>query len=71
MGDDNLETSYVFRLPSVLTGGEGDVEITTQPVMTKAERAENTVILQIGNYAAAKDGALCHIYREKNRSRLT
>jgi hypothetical protein len=61
-GDDNLETSYVFRLPSVLTGGEGDVEITTQPVMTKAERAENTVILQIGNYAAAKDGALCHIY---------
>jgi hypothetical protein len=30
--------------------------------MTKTQRAENTIILQIGNYAAAKDGALCHIY---------
>ncbi|HWP79632.1 MAG TPA: copper amine oxidase N-terminal domain-containing protein [Candidatus Acidoferrum sp.] len=30
--------------------------------MTKADRAKNTIILQIDNYAAAKDGALCHLY---------
>lgn len=29
---------------------------------TATERLKNTVIMQIGNYAAAKDGALCHIY---------
>jgi hypothetical protein len=35
--------------------------------MTKAERTKNTVILQIGNYAAAKDGALCHIYPDEKQ----
>lgn len=62
LDDDTVNASYVFDSPAALTGGEGDVETTTQPVMTKAQRAENTVILQIGNYAAAKDGELCHIY---------
>ena len=29
---------------------------------TSLERLTDTLVLQIGNYAAAKDGALCHIY---------
>lgn len=29
---------------------------------TSLERLADTLVLQIGNYAAAKDGALCHIY---------
>lgn len=29
---------------------------------TATERLVNTLVMQIGNYAAAEDGALCHIY---------
>lgn len=29
---------------------------------TSLERLADTLVMQIGNYAAAKDGALCHIY---------
>ena len=37
-------------------------EVTLERPKTATERLRNTVIMQIGNYAAAKDGALCHIY---------
>jgi hypothetical protein len=46
-----------FKFTSGLSGSD-----TTSSVISKEERARNTIILQIGNYAAAKDGALCHIY---------
>ena len=60
--DASVKASYIFVLPAALTGGKGDVEETAEAVMTKAQRTKDTLILQIGNYAAAKDGALCHIY---------
>jgi len=39
-----------------------DQDSPLQRPKTSVERLRNTVIMQIGNYAAAKDGALCHIY---------
>lgn len=57
-----IPTTFVFELPAALNGGTAPSSDTTEPAMTKAERAKDTLILQIGNYAAAKDGALCHIY---------
>ena len=57
-----ISTTFVFELPTVLNGGAEPSTETTESTMTKALRAKDTIILQIGNYAAAKDGALCHIY---------
>ncbi len=57
-----IPTTFEFRLPSGLTENRESSTEISEPVMTKAERMENTVILQIGNYAADKDGELCHIY---------
>lgn len=57
-----LPTTFVFNLPSSLSGGTTSSSSTTEQTMTKTERAKDTIILQIGNYAAAKDGSLCHIY---------
>jgi len=38
-----------------------DETIPKRP-QTAKERLKNTLVMQIGNYAAAEDGALCHIY---------
>lgn len=69
-----LAASYAFELPASL----GESSSTTQPdggtgggttAMTKQERMENTLIMQIGNYAAAVDGKLCHI--DSNEKTIT
>lgn len=41
---------------------EEPVEEEPKRPTTSKERLEDTLVLQIGNYAAAQNGALCHIY---------
>jgi hypothetical protein len=50
-----------FQVPQGLSG-TSEAKETKETIMTDAAREEDTIILQIGNYAAAKEGALCHIY---------
>lgn len=57
----SVPSTFLFEVPEKLNGGTASSE-TTETKMTKAARAKDTIVLQIGNYAAAKDGALCHIY---------
>lgn len=74
-GNDILDVACQFILPSgsVVTPPVGTTPTTPQPTdgtvvvtpdkgYTKADREKNTTIMQIGNYAAARDGVLCHIY---------
>lgn len=58
---------YINPLPPVITPTPTPVEPpqenpSSQRPKTATERLVNTLVMQIGNYAAAQDGALCHIY---------
>jgi hypothetical protein len=48
--------------PPVTPTDPPEEEQTTQRPKTATERLVNTLVMQIGNYAAADQGALCHIY---------
>lgn len=56
-----LQTSFAVNLPAALNGGKATTA-ESETEMTKEERTKNTLILQLGNYAAVQNGALCHIY---------
>lgn len=49
-------------IPAVSTDPEYPVEYDELVIVDKQTRMKNTVIMQIGNYAAAIDGYLVHIY---------
>ncbi len=49
--------------PTVISNSpENQNEPMIKRPTTSLERLADTLVMQIGNYAAAKDGALCHIY---------